>query len=107
MYIVEKGKVSIVVSLIVGIRVLYIAYNLKPDPPDITIMMSVFVILLIPSIMMIFPNWFARNILAYIAIGWIDKYATDAKEPQNSSGAIKLLGWIALISILWLFESYY
>lgn len=103
MGIVEKGKISIIVALIVGIRVFYIAYHLDSDGSIIPILFM----LLIPSIMMVFPNWIARNILELFSVGLFVRHATDAKTPQNSAGAIKFLGWVALILIFWLFETSY
>ena len=94
----EKGKYSVIIASCVLLRVFYLFYQ-EYGLSDFSQLLSFVVICLIPAAMMVYPNLFSRTVLGWISFGGFGRFATDAKAPEHSAFAIKILGYIALALI--------
>lgn len=100
----ERGKYSVLISAYVLSRISYL-YLQEHGLNDVFDLFLLLFICLIPAAMMVYPNYFSRTILSAMGVGWFSRFATDAKAPERSAFAIKLLGYIMMAMIYVGFES--
>lgn len=100
MWIKDRKFFVIVFCLAYLVRIHYL-YSHSEDFVDYQGFIQFAVLWLLPFLMIIFPYAFAL----FISASPRGAMASDSGKPENSVVAVKFLGWIGIILLVWIFES--